>query len=278
MIQKLKYPLIVSDFDGTLVRGDGSISEKNKLAIAKYVAAGGKFVLSTGRLPSGILSRAQELGLHGMVSCCQGAIILDIDTQERILDGHLSLETTLIACKTMEALGLHIHAYDLWDYYSNIDDEPLRLYEKLTKTKATVVENMPLSQFLEEKKLGAYKLLAMIYAEKSDELLQYLRGQNIPNCTVTKSAEFLVEVIPNQYSKGTAVEFLANYYGVPLEKTIAVGDQLNDLSMLEKAGLGIAVKNADVRLKEKANYISEYTCEEDAIAHIIEGFGLGDKE
>jgi hydroxymethylpyrimidine pyrophosphatase-like HAD family hydrolase len=45
--------------------------------------------------------------------------------------------------------------------------------------------------------------------------------------------------------KGTAVEFLAKYYGVTLEKTIAVGDQLNDIPMIEKAGLGIAVKNAD---------------------------------
>ncbi len=276
MTQKLKYPLIVSDFDGTLVRGDGKISEKNKAAIAKYTAAGGTFVLSTGRLPSGILSRAQELGLHGIVSCCQGSIIVDIDTKESILDGRLSLETTLIACKIMEALGLHIHAYDLWDYYSNIDDEPLRLYEKLTKTKATVVDNMPLSQFLAEKKMGAYKLLAMIYAEKSDELLRYLQSQNIPNCEITKSAEFLVEVVPNQYSKGTAVEFLANHYGVPLEKTIAIGDQLNDLSMIEKAGLGIAVKNADERLKEKANYISDYTCEEDAVAYIIDHFGLGE--
>lgn len=274
MARKINYPLIVSDFDGTLVNDDGTISQKNKEAIAKYTAAGGKFVLSTGRLPSGILSRAKELGLHGMVSCCQGAIILDIDTKEQILDGHLSLENTLAACKTLEKLGLHIHAYDLWDYYCNIDDEPLHIYESLVRSKAIIVDDKPLSQFLEEKKLGAYKLLAMIPAEKADELLAYLQAQNLTGCEVTKSAEVLVEIISNEYSKGTAVEFLANYYGFPLDKTIAVGDQLNDLSMLEKAGLGIAVKNADERLKAKANYVSEYTCAEDAIAHVIEKFGF----
>ncbi len=274
MARKINYPLIVSDFDGTLVNDDGTVSEKNKAAIAEYVAAGGKFVLSTGRLPMGILSRARELGLHGMVSCCQGSIILDIDTKQLILNGHLSLESTLAACKKMEELGLHIHAYDLWEYYSNMNDEPLHLYESLVRSKAIVVDDKPLSQFLEEKKLGAYKLLAMIHAEKADGLLAYLKAHNLEGCEVTKSADVLVEIISNEYSKGTAVEFLANYYRFPLEKTIAVGDQLNDCSMLEKAGLGIAVKNADDRLKAKANYVSEYTCEEDAIAHIIEKFGF----
>ena len=68
-MRRINYPLIVSDFDGTLVNNDGTISEKNKKAIAEYVAAGGAFAISTGRLPSGILSRAQELGLSGKVCC-----------------------------------------------------------------------------------------------------------------------------------------------------------------------------------------------------------------
>ena len=60
-MQKLNYNLIVSDFDGTLVNEDGTISEKNKKAIADYMAAGGAFAISTGRMPDGILSRAQVL-------------------------------------------------------------------------------------------------------------------------------------------------------------------------------------------------------------------------
>ena len=91
---------------------------------------------------------------------------------------------------------------------------------------------------------------------------------------MTKSAAFLVEVINSQYSKGTAVVFLADYYGVPLEKVIAVGDQINDTPMIERAGLGIAVKNAETALKEKADYVCEYTNEEGAIAEIIEKFGF----
>lgn len=273
-MQKVNYPLIVSDFDGTLVNADGTISEKNKRAIAKYIAAGGRFAISTGRLPSGILSRAQELGLTGKVCCCQGAIILDIQTQEVILEGRMSAESTLTVCKKMEELGLHIHVYDLWDYYVNKDDEPLKLYEAIVKTKATRILDRPLTDFLKEKGIRAYKLLAMIEPENNATLLKTLKAENFEGCTVTKSADFLVEVVNSQYSKGTAVEFLANYYNVPLEKVIAVGDQINDTEMIERAGLGVAVNNADTALKEKANYICKYTNEEGAIAEIIEKFGF----
>lgn len=276
-MRKINYPLIVSDFDGTLVNADGTISEKNKKAIADYVAAGGIFALSSGRLPAGILLRAKELGLKGKVCCCQGAIILDIETQEVILEGKLSLESTVAACKKMEELDLHIHAYDLWDFYVNKDDEALRIYKLMVKTTPTLILEKPLSQYLEENNLSMYKLVAMVEPKDNARILQELSSQNFDGCEVTKSADYLVEVVNSKYSKGTAVEFLANYYGVPLDKTIAVGDQLNDMSMIEKAGLGVAVKNAEDALKEKANYVCEYTNEEGAIAEIIEKFGFCDE-
>ena len=273
-MQKINYPLIVSDFDGTLVKRDGSIDEINKKAIAEYIAAGGKFAISTGRMPAGILSRAQELGLKGMVCCCQGSIIMDIESNEVILQGRIPMDTTIKICQKMEELGLHIHVYDLWEYYSNMDDDALKFYESAVKSKAKIIENMPISEFVKEKGLSSYKVLAMVRAEDNERIMNRLSKEDFVGCELTKSADYLVEVINNNYSKGSAVEFLANYYNIPLEKTIAIGDQLNDLPMIEKAGLGVAVKNADERLKVKANYISQKTNEEGAIGEIIEKFGF----
>ena len=273
-MRKINYPLIVSDFDGTLVRKDGTINERDKQAIAEYVAAGGKFAISTGRLPAGILSRARELGLKGFVCCCQGAIIIDIESEQVILSGTLSSEITVEICKKMEAMDLHIHVYDLWDFYCNKDDFGLKLYEKLVKTKAKLVLDKPISQFVQEHSLQAYKVLAMVEAENNEKVLTELAAENFFGCDVTKSDSFLVEVINKKYSKGTAVEFLANHFGFHIEKTVAVGDQRNDLPMIQKAGVGIAVRNADESLKQEANFICQYSNEEGAIADIIERFGF----
>ncbi len=277
-MRKIKYPLIVSDFDGTLVNADGTICEENKRAVAAYLAAGGKFAISTGRLPAGIVSRARELGLQGMVCCCQGAIILDIESEQVMLGGTLSNESTVAACKSMEELDLHIHAYGLWEYYSNMDDEPLKIYEKLTKTQATLVTDRKLSEYIEEAHFCAYKLLAMVEPKNCAKVMERLAKTPIEGCEITKSAEFLVEIVNTRYSKGTAVAFLADYYGVPLEKVIAVGDQQNDLPMIEKAGLGIAVANADKGLKSAATVVSERTNEEGAIAEIIENYAFYEEE
>lgn len=273
-MQQIDYPLIVSDFDGTLVKKDGTIDENNKKTIAQYVDAGGAFAISTGRMPAGILPRARELGLKGMVSCCQGAIILDIESGNIISEGRLSYETTLAVVKKMEEMGLHIHVYDTWDYYCNMDDDALKLYEAAVRSKAKLVVDKSMSEFIKEKKLASYKILAMVRAEDNEKILRALAEENFEGCALTKSDNFLVEVINANYSKGTAVEFLADYYQAPLEKTVAIGDQLNDLPMIERAGCGVAVKNADQSLKDCADYVCEYTNEEGAVGEIIKKFGF----
>ncbi len=273
-MQPINYPLIVSDFDGTLVKNDGSIDVESKRLIAEYVANGGKFVIATGRLPVGILPRVKELGLSGIVSCCQGAIILDIENGERLLDGKLTLETTLAVVEKMEAMGLHIHVYGQWDYYSNMDDDALKFYEAAVRVKAKLVVDRPLSQFIRERNFQSYKILAMVRAEDNERIMQELSKENFVGCTITRSGDYLVEVINANYSKGSAIEFLANYFQIPMQKTIAIGDQLNDLPMIKAAGIGIAVQNADSQLKECAAYVCKYTNEEGAVGEVIKKFGF----
>lgn len=272
-MQKINYPLIISDFDGTLVKEDGTISQKNKDAISAYVEAGGAFAISTGRMPSGILSRARELGLKGLVSCCQGAIIVDIETNEVVLNGRIPYETTLAVVEKMEAMGLHIQVYDLWEYYSNMDNEALKMYERALRCKAVLVLDRKMSDFVREKRLASYKILAIVHPKDNEKILNELAQERFAGCDVTRSAEFLVEVINANYSKGTAVEFLADYYHTAIEKTVAIGDQQNDLPMICRAGVGVAVNNADAGLKEQADYVCEYTNEEDAVASVVDRFG-----
>ena len=271
-MQKINYPLIISDFDGTLVQSNGEISQKNKDSIAQYIRDGGAFAISTGRMPSGILPRVKELGLNGFVSCCQGAIVMDIESGETLVQGALSQDNAIAICEKMEEMGLHIHIYDLQNYYANMDDEPLKLYEKGVRVKAIRVLDKPLSQWIREQNLTVYKILAMVEPQKNAMVFDTITNMQLSDCCVTKSAAFLVEVVNANYSKGTALEALAKHYQIPIEKTVAIGDQWNDLPMLTKAGLGLAVQNAATELKQ-AVAVLPYTNEQDAIAHAIEQYG-----
>ena len=270
-MRKIKYPLIVTDFDGTLVKSDGTISENTRNAIAEYIENGGRFAISTGRMPSGILARARELGLHGMLCCGQGSVIVDIDSEEAVFTNRMSNETAILICKKMEAMGLHIHVYTLWDYYSNMDDDALKYYESVVKSKAIVIDKEPISKFVAREKIEPYKIMAMVYPKDNERVQNELKKENFPDCYVTKSNEMLVETGNSNSSKGTAVAYLAQRYNVPLQRTIAVGDQLNDLPMLKIAGLGIAVKNADSALKEFAITL-DFTNDEDALKEVLEKY------
>jgi Cof subfamily protein (haloacid dehalogenase superfamily) len=271
-MRKINYALIVSDFDGTLVKADGTISDRTQNIIRRYVDDGGIFAISTGRMPAGILPRVKELGLKGVVCCGQGSAIVDIESNEVLLEGNIPNEIAVKICKKMEEMGLHIHVYSLWDYYSNMDDDALKMYEGIVKSKAILVQDKPMSQFVKETGMNPCKVLAMVAPEDNEKVLVALEKEAFPDCDVTRSSVYLVEVSNAKYSKGTSVEFLSQKYNIPMEKTIAVGDQVNDLSMIEIAGLGIAVQNADENLKARA-LVCEYTNEEDALAHIIEKYG-----
>lgn len=272
-MQKINYPLIVSDFDGTLVRDDGNISKENKEAIDRFCKDGGKFAISTGRLPYAIVPRARELGLHGAAACCQGSIIVDVQTKEVLFHDSLPKDTAVRVCKRLEELQLHIHAYGLWEYYCNKDDEALKAYEALTRTTAHRVTDRPLHEFLRDTDATVYKFTVLVEPKDSLALYETLAKENFEGCCPTRSGTFTVEMINANNSKGTALRFLADYYGVPLERTIGVGDQWNDIPMLQTAGLGVAVQNADDKLKAEAKVILSRTNEENAVCELIETYG-----
>jgi Cof subfamily protein (haloacid dehalogenase superfamily) len=266
--------LIISDFDGTLVNHDGTITTENKQTITAYCENGGKFAISTGRLPGGILRRAQELGLQGAISCCQGSIILDIQSQEVLYSDSIPNDVSIQICEKLESMGLHVHAYDLWEYFCNKDDDALKLYERLTQTKANLITDKPLSQLIKETGLRSYKFLAMVDPKDSAAIIEELSKETFEGCCVTKSGDYLVEVINAKNSKGTAAAFLSAYYNVPIEKTVCIGDQWNDIPMIKAAGLGVAVKNADDKLKAQADVVIDYTNEESAVAKVIQQYGF----
>ncbi len=270
----MKYKLFMSDFDGTLKCPTAdAVSEKNLQAIARYRAAGGTFVVCTGRMLSSILPVLRGLGVsEGLVSAYQGATIADIATGKLLKDGAFEFDDALKTVRLLESLNQHVHVYTVDALYCNRDDEWLKGYEKVCGVKGTIREN--LTCFIEETKLRVVKVLAIIDPADGETLRQKLTGLLGEKHYVTFSSPFMLEVTPACNTKGTAVKFLSDYYGVDLSEIAAIGDQLNDLPMLEVAGGKYTVADGDDRLKGFARVMPR--CDEDAVAAAIEEI-LADK-
>ena len=113
---------------------------------------------------------------------------------------------------------------------------------------------MPEENFLsyvKKNKLEAIKILSIMHEDKRDEYMEKISQRLGDKCYVTSGGKNLIEVCVKGFSKGTAIKFLAERYGIPIENVIAIGDSPNDLSMLKAAGFGIAVKNAEESLKKE---------------------------
>ncbi len=270
----MKYQLFLSDFDGTLVRSDGTVSQRNIQAIGRYRAAGGVFAVCTGRMLTSILPRLKELGLtEGLVVAYQGATIADIATGELLKDDGFTEKDALRAVRALEAEGCHIHIYTVNALYSNRDDELLRVYEDICRVRRTAVIGQ-LSSFIEERHPRVVKVLAMLEPEKKAALAARLSAALGEGFFVTCSSDWLVEIMPAGQDKASAVQFLAEYYGVERERVAAIGDQLNDLPMLRAAGGKFAVENAEEELKREAVVVPSF--EEDGVAYALENFAMGE--
>ncbi len=274
-MKRINCGLIVSDFDGTLLTNSHTVPQKVKSAIDEYVNAGGIFAVCTGRMLASILPQVRALGLKGLVAAYQGTVIADIESGKIIKNGGFSLEQAEEVCAVLEGRGEPINVYADNIMYTDLpeDNELLNIYEKITGIYAQFVHGCKMSEFVRKNRLYCQKIVSVIMPDKKLPLYNYLVEKLGDRYEVTYSASVLVEVSPKGDDKGQALKYLANHYNVPIEKTVAVGDNLNDLPMIKAAGIGVAVDNAVPELKREASVVCA-SCNEGGVAEIIEKYGF----
>ena len=271
---KINYRLIVSDFDGTLIDDNQKILPEVKAAIDEYVAAGGIFAVCTGRMLSSILPQVRALGLKGLVIAYQGTVIADIESGKIIKLGGINCADVAEVCSGIKKLGYGLNVYCDEKIYTDYPDDNayLKRYEDIIGIKAIHVDGN-IADYILKNNMFCQKILSIVSESERDELYKELQIQFGERFDVTCSAKVLIEVSPIGDNKGEAVKYLADHYNVPIEKTVAVGDNLNDLSMVKVAGVGCAVGNAEKQLKDAADFIS-VSNNEGALAQIIKKFGF----
>lgn len=274
-MKTLNARLIVSDFDGTLIDSSHTVPDEVKSAISEYVSAGGIFAVCTGRMLSSILPRVRELGLKGLVIAYQGTVIAEIESGKLIRCGGLTVAQSVEIIKKIEQTGNYVNAYADEILYTDIpkDNKYLKLYESIVGVEAVGVVGERLSEYIQRNNLPCQKIASLVHKRSRNKLYRELANAFGDRYDVTYSADVLVEVSPLGDDKGAALEFLCNHYNIPAKEAVAIGDSLNDLSMLKAAGTGVAVANADEALKEQADVITSSN-DEAAVAKVIKKYGF----
>lgn len=266
--------LIVSDFDGTLISSSQTISDEVREAIDMYVSCGGIFAVCTGRMLCSILPRVRELGLKGLVVAYQGTVIADIESGKIIKKNAIDYKEVAEICAYLSTLNQAVNTYSEEVLYTDLpeDDEYIKRYEKITGVDAVSVD-IPMIDFVLNNSLNCQKVTCLVAPDKRDRLYKNLKDKFGDRFDVTCSAEVLVEVSPLGDNKGEALSYIAKYYGIPMASTVAIGDNLNDISMIKMAEIGVAVGNADPELKKVADEVT-VSNNEGAVAKIIKKFGF----
>lgn len=273
-MRKINYPLIISDYDSTLTSGKNKIPKEVIKSIKEYVECGGIFAICTGRMLRSIMPQAKKLGLKGLIAANQGIVIADIESGSLIKNGGMTADETALVCRAIEKLNQQINLYSGDELYTDIpkNNKYLKQYEKIVQIKSIHIEGRA-SDFAQKSNLTFQKVAILIDPNERQRVYECLLKELGDKFDVTCSANVLVEVSPYGETKGKAVEFLAKHYGVPIEKTIAVGDNLNDLAMIEAAGIGVCVGNGVDELKRASDYVS-LSSWDGGIAQIIERYGF----
>ena len=165
----MRYPLVATDFDDTL-RSDLTLSEYTKSVIKRYQAAGGTFMISTGRMYSSILRQAKRAGLDsGLVIAYQGAMICDMTSGKVLHHVALPPEAAVPILKELEREGLVLQVYIDDVLYVERMTDATRNYERVCEVEATMLDKK-LSAYVKER-AARHQILTSLTAESAAALL-----------------------------------------------------------------------------------------------------------
>lgn len=265
--------LIAIDMDGTLLTDHQTITPKNVEAIQAATKAGIQVVLASGRPLTGLKHYSEQLGLwskgHYTVTF-NGALVQENLTDQPILEHTLPFETFQTFYELSQKLGLHIHAEDKDAMYT-----PNRAISRYTAGESALVDlplnYRPMAEFDPKARFSKVMLIddPKLIAAAQPKIPQSLRDQYY----IVNSTPYFIEVMNKNVSKGKAIAELAQYLHLQANEVMAIGDERNDLTMLDYAGTGVAMGNAVPQVKAKANVIT-LTNNDSGVGQAIQDYAL----
>lgn len=269
----MNYKMIVLDLDGTLTNREKKITPRTKEALMEAQKRGIIVVLASGRPTQGIVHLAEELKLKqygGYILAFNGGMIIDCCTGQSVssilLPQHMN--------RTIMGLARE-HQVNILTYENDTiltlkkEDPYVELEAKINGLKIRELENM--EEYVAD--LTVPKFLMVDdegYLATVEPLVKAALGRDF---SVYRSEPFFLEILPKGIDKAQRLAVLLELLGISREEMIACGDGYNDLTMIQYAGLGVAMENAVLSVRKAADYITASN-NEDGVALAVEKFLL----
>ncbi|GAB2532346.1 Cof-type HAD-IIB family hydrolase [Gracilibacillus alcaliphilus] len=277
--------LIATDLDGTLLNENHQISQENKEALLLAQEQGVEIMVATGRSYDSARKPVEQAGLSCPILCLNGAKVID-ENGELFLSKPMEID----ACKKIQQVcqeyGLYFEvftnkgtfAYDREQFiqvmlkvgqliFPDMTVEEMRQWaiKRFQDEEISVMKDF--SALFAETDIEVYKILAFSLEEAA---LANVRDHFVEanDIAITSSGELNLEFNHSAAQKGFALEAFAASKGIDMQDVMAIGDNYNDMTMLQMAGHGVAMGNADSAIKEVCNYVTKSN-EENGVAYAI---------
>lgn len=262
--------ILFTDLDGTLLTTDKKISDYTREILDAWCGAGHRLVLCSGRDINSVGEVKEKLRLHYpnmYLIGYNGGQIVDCATGETLYRACLSLEQISHIMAIAEKYHVHCHTYTDTHIVTPREDDELRYYQRVIHTPVLFSEDV--TALMTE---GGCKCIAIELKEPEKlehfrkELLSFAGGE----ITMIYSNPYYLELFPSVSGKGKAVERLCHLLGVSPALSVAAGDAENDISMIQAAGMGIAMINGCEDIKTAATTITQYDNDHDGLARVLQ--------
>jgi hydroxymethylpyrimidine pyrophosphatase-like HAD family hydrolase len=282
--------LLALDLDGTLLNSQGKVPDENREAIRAAEAAGVVVTIATGRRFRDARPVGLELELNGPMITHNGALLKFAETLETVEFSLIDHETVLEVLRVGKGFGgdamvstdPHGKGTLLYDTVS-MQNAPLRKYLYWARTlHGDRAENSVVHVERLADVVGGSDVIHISFSggcEAMREMLDVLGDELGETVTILPTTyphlDFtLIDILPPDASKGVGLEKLAASYGLTAENVMAMGDNYNDVEMLDFAGTPVVMGNADPGLLERAEFYTTVSNDEHGVAAAIERFIL----
>ena len=268
----MEYKMIVLDLDGTLTNRDKIITPRTKQALMEAQKMGKIVVLASGRPTAGIKPLAEELELAAYGSYIlsyNGGMITNCKTGEVIFSSTLPVESNKRIMGLAKEYGVDFLTYEGEEIITNND-------ACIYAHKESQINHLPLRQVEHMEEHVNFPVVKFLLLDDGDYLATVepkVKAALGKNFAVYRSEPYFLEVLPKGIDKAQSLERLLQHLGMTKKEMIACGDGYNDLTMIQYAGLGVAMENAVLPVRKAADYITASN-NEDGVGLVVEKFML----